>query len=90
MVTVHGLLPQGRSIPAAYGPFPGKTQILYTNLFQQLNSEGPFFPETILTDYEKGLQNAILSIWPNSSLRGCYFHFKQCLWRKLSTLDLVP
>ncbi|CAB4062595.1 unnamed protein product [Lepeophtheirus salmonis] len=53
LVTVHRQLPQGRSIPAVYGLLPGKTQALYKNLFEELNSKGPFYSEIILSDYEK-------------------------------------
>ena len=62
MLTVHGILDDGRRIPAAYGLLPGKTEVLYTNLLEALDAHGPFHPDTILTDYEKGLQNAIQSV----------------------------
>ena len=29
-------------------------------------------------------------MWPSATIRGCYFHFKQALWRKLQAFDLVP
>ena len=34
--------------------------------------------------------NAISTVWPSATIRGCYFHFKQALWRKLQAFDLVP
>ena len=34
--------------------------------------------------------DAIQSIWPSSTVRGCQFHFKQSLWRALQRTDLVP
>ena len=36
-----------------------------------------------------GLRNAISSTWPNAVIRGCYFHFKQCLWRNFDRLGLT-
>ena len=90
LLTVHGLLDDGWRIPFAYGLLPGKTQVLYTKLLEQLDTFGPFQPDTVLCDYERALQNAVLSIWPSKTIRGCYFHFKQCFWRKFSQSDLVP
>ena len=28
--------------------------------------------------------------WPTTTKRGCFFHHKQALWRKLQQHDLVP
>jgi len=41
-------------------------------------------------DYEIGLRNAVQTVWPSSTVRGCQFHFKQSLWRALQRTDLVP
>ena len=51
---------------------------------------GPFTPDSVLQDYEKALQNIVHTVWPVITLRGCYFHYKQALWRKLAQSDLVP
>ena len=64
--------------------------MLYTKLLEQLDTFGPFHPDTVLCDYERALQNAVLSAWPSTTIRGCYFHFKQCLWRRFAQSDLVP
>jgi hypothetical protein len=87
---LHAIMGTGRRIPCTYGLLPGKTQVLYTNLFEELDTFGPFHPDTILTDYEKALQNAIQSVWPSATLRGCYFHYKKCLWKHFAQSDLVP
>ena len=42
-----------------------------------------------MCDYEKGLHNALRKVWPGSTIRGCYFHYKQCLWRKLQAYELT-
>lgn len=90
MLSVHGLLPSSWHMPLAFGLLPGKTQVLYTNLLEELDSFGPYDPQSILCDYELGLHNAILSVWPSSTIRGCQFHFKQAMWRALQRTDLVP
>ena len=45
-------------------------------------------PELIVTDYEVGLMNAIQTVYPGTKLGGCYFHFTQCLQRKINELGL--
>ena len=77
-------------IPSAYGLLPGKTQALYTALLEELDTYGPYSPDTILLDYEKALQNAVLSVWPGTTLRGCYFHHKKSLWKHFGQADLIP
>ena len=90
LLTVHSILDDGWRIPCAYGLLPGKREVLYSNLLQQLDDIADISPDTVLTDYELGLRNAVRSIWPGATLRGCYFHFTQCLWRRFTQSDLVP
>ena len=90
LLTVHSILDDGWRIPCAYGLLPGKREVLYSNLLQQLDDIADISPDTVLTDYELGLRNAVRSIWPGATLRGCYFHFTQCLWRRFAQSDLVP
>ena len=77
-------------IRSKYALLPGKAEILYTNVLGELDTLGPFTPEYVLLDYEKAFQNAVLAVWPGTTLRCCYFHYKQALWRKLAQSDLVP
>ena len=43
-----------------------------------------------MLDYELAAHNAWRRMRPNGivNLRGCFFHFSQCLWRKLQRLQL--
>ena len=68
-------------MPLAYGLLPGK---------EELDSLGPFYPDTVLCDYETGLRGAVTTVWPGTTLRGCNFHNKQALWRNFARFDLVP
>ena len=38
-------------------------------------------PQTVLTDFEKAVQEAFKFHWTNISIRGCYFHLKQAILR---------
>ena len=89
LLTVHGLTTDGYRLPLAYGMLPGKRQEMYYNLLNELDTNGPFQPLTVLADFETGLRNAISTTWPNAAIRGCYFHSKQCLWRNFDRLGLT-
>ena len=41
-------------------------------------------------DFEAAMRKAVLNVWPSTTIRGCYFHFKQALWRNFQKYDLVP
>ena len=89
LLTVHGLTTDGYRLPLTYGLLPGKRQEMYCNLLNELDTNGPLQPLTVLADFEMGLRNAISTTWPNAAIRGCYFHFKQCLRRNLDRLGLT-
>ena len=86
LFTVHGIQGTGRRTPFAFRLLPGKTQTLYTNLLQQLDNYGPFYPDTILLDYEKGLQNARCGTRPLSAAATS----KKCLCKYFAQSKLVP
>ena len=90
MVGIHGIFEGGYHMPLAYGLLPGKTQTLYTDLFEALDDFGSYEPQSVLCDYEAALHNAIVEVWPGVTPRGCFFHFTQAMWRNLQKTDLVP
>ena len=42
-----------------------------------------------VTDYEKGISNAIKSVFPNFSVYGCMFHWKQAIKFKVDKIGLA-
>lgn len=36
-----------------------------------------FLPDVVICDYERALQNAFHTIYPNAEVKGCYFHYAQ-------------
>ena len=48
LFTVHGLHPTGWRIPAAFGLLSGKREVMYENVLEQLDTNGPFFPQSVL------------------------------------------
>jgi len=39
-----------------------------------------------MTDFENAQINAFSHNFPNIKNRGCFFHFIQCIWRKIQTI----
>ena len=35
------------------------------------------FTQSVLVDYELALRSAALKVWPGTTLRSCWFHYKQ-------------
>ena len=89
MFTLHGLFPDGWHMPLTYGLLPGKTTTLYKNLFEEIDSYGPFQPQSIQCDFELAVHNAVAEVWPSSTRRGCNFHHKKALLKHLRQCDLM-
>ena len=62
---------------------------MYENLLSEMDSYGPFFPQSVLVDYELALRSAVLKVWPGITLRSCWFHYKQVLFRHLQAEGLA-
>ena len=39
-------------------------------------------------DYEKAIWNALRAVWVDVTVRGCWFHFNQCIYRRANGLEL--
>lgn len=47
-------------------------------------------PSYILTDFEFGMKKALATTFPNSKKKGCLFHFKQIIYRRVQRMGLQP
>lgn len=76
--------------PVLYALLPGKKQLHYEIFFNLIKSQIPDFnPKTITTDFETSAMLAAQKVFPEATLRGCIFHFKQAVQRKAKTLGLT-
>ncbi|KAL5250130.1 hypothetical protein ACHWQZ_G016008 [Mnemiopsis leidyi] len=50
--------------------------ILGCNLLEELDSWGPYQPQSILLDYELAIHNAVAEVYPSSTRRG-FKHLRQ-------------
>lgn len=77
----------GRShaVPIVICAMTRKTEIFYKELFSVLKSLFPtFLPEVIMVDFETALRNAIAFTYRNAVMKGCWFHYKKAVIRKIS------
>ena len=83
MFTVHCIIDK-TVIPLVYALLPNKRQETYTKVFRQLKQIKPALsPVSVLSDFEQAIINSIKDCFPDTRIRGCFFHFSQCIWREI-------
>ena len=88
LFTIHALI-DGVVVPSVYALLPNKTQATYTRLFLELqNINGNLHPHTVLIDFELAIKNALEAVFPGVTVKGCFFHFTQNIWRKIQANGL--
>ncbi|CAF0948561.1 unnamed protein product [Adineta ricciae] len=65
----------------------------YQQLFKELKSIAAlknklFQPERVVSDFEIGLILAVAAEFPQAIHQGCYFHYNQCINRRIQSLGL--
>jgi hypothetical protein len=85
LYTIHGVK-YNNVIPSVFILMPNRRENTYERVFEAIkNLEPSLNPDSIMTDFEKAAINAFTSSFPSSNQRGCFFHFTQCIWRKIQT-----
>jgi hypothetical protein len=68
------------TIPLIYVFMTNGTTNSYNEILQMLKHNNPNFnPYSIIIDFETAFNDK----FPQTKIKGCYFHFQQCLWRKV-------
>ncbi|XP_051157418.1 uncharacterized protein LOC127279226 [Leptopilina boulardi] len=91
--TLHGFF-NGHYIPLAFCLLPNKRETTYIDCFKKLCmlcEENGFHlnPSALVVDFEVAIHNSIKTVWPSSTIIGCYFHLSQSWFRKIQELGLV-
>ena len=81
------------TVPVLYSFLPNKTKLTYTSLFNELRTitlqhDLILNPRIITVDYEKAAISALKYLFPNAMIKGCNFHFNQCIFRKIQEIGL--
>jgi len=93
LYTIHGYL-RGECLPLLYAILPNKTTDTYTEMLTLLRSAliAHFCDvgsvQYILTDFELAAINAVQCVFPEVIVKGCTFHFKQSVLRRIRQLGL--
>lgn len=76
-------------MPAVYALLPNKQRATYGRFLAELqNLQIDLNPETVMTDFEQAAISSFNEAFPQSQQRGCFFHFNQCIWRKIQQFGL--
>ena len=93
--TIHILL-YGHTFPMAYCLLPNKQRQTYNRVFMLLKDAAlvkipgiSFDVEVVVSDFELAMVQASTMSFPNSYHRGCYYHFMQAIWRKVSHIAIT-
>ncbi|RNA09464.1 hypothetical protein BpHYR1_042377, partial [Brachionus plicatilis] len=76
------------SLPVIYAFLTRKTQALYISFLRKIKECLEVFPKSINSDFELAFINACDKVFPGTPINGCYFHFKQSMWRKIQDVGL--
>jgi len=93
LYTIHGFK-DGEGLPLAWGLLPNKTTDTYREVFSSLRqalttSFGDIGQvKYVLMDYERAAINAVTEVFPEVQVKGCSFHFRQALMRKVHQVGL--
>ena len=64
---------------------PNKQQATYNRLFEILKEhQNNLAPQNVMVDFELAVLNAITTSFPDSSKKGCFFHFSQAIFKKFN------
>ena len=79
-------------LPCVFFFMKNKKMTSYKSVFERFKREVDaqygivFTPESILSDFEQALFKAFAIHFPTSTVRGCWFHYCQSIWRKVYIL----
>jgi hypothetical protein len=82
-------------VPFIYVLLPGRTAALYKKaldiILTKIDDINPGLrrPTNIILDFEKAEENAFRELMPAAAIHGCYFHYKQCIWRNVQKVGLA-
>ena len=88
LYTIHSCTAK-KVLPCVYALLPNKQQATYNRLFEILKEhQNNLAPQNVMVDFELAVLNAITTSFPDSSKKGCFFHFSQAIFKKIQSLGL--
>ncbi|XP_066590830.1 uncharacterized protein [Prorops nasuta] len=89
IITIMGKI-KDKFFPFLWILLDTKKQEFYISVFKFIKSEilPDFKPEICITDFEKGLQNAIAVTFCSVKMQGCYFHYVYRVRKQIKKLKI--
>lgn len=94
LLTIHGRY-LGRILPMAFCLLRGKEVGLYQQVLKRIKqrirhvTRQEFDIRRCICDFEISLIRALQTEFPRVTVKGCYFHFTQSIWRRIQKLGLA-
>ena len=93
LFTINGFV-SGQQFPLVYALLPSKSRADYNRMFtylkEELQNRGlQMSPQSVMADFELAVIQSLEMQLPGVEIQGCYFHFSQCLWRKVQALGMA-
>ncbi|XP_062612625.1 uncharacterized protein LOC134274356, partial [Saccostrea cucullata] len=93
LYTLHANV-NGTMFPLVFGLLPNKSEATYNRFLVLLKDavsdrQSVLTPENWLLDFEIAARNAVHGNFPRTSIKGCFFHYTQCIWRKVQSCGLT-
>ena len=75
------------SVPLVYMLLPDKTKKTYKSALDIVkDSVGDYYRDEIICDFESAFLSSFRKNFPTTHIKGCHFHFGQCIFRNVQKL----
>lgn len=88
VLSIHAFI-KNRTLPVVFIYMKNKDMICYKKVLELFKNTCHekyrivFNPASVMCDFEQALFKAFLFHFPKINISGCYFHFVQCIWKKV-------
>lgn len=88
LYTIHGRY-RGNLIPLVYVITTHRDKETYKKVLEQLSETMPGLkPSKLIVDFDLAFIYAFEEFFAECDIHGCYFHWTQCIWRKIQNLHM--
>lgn len=92
--TIHAFI-QDKLVPCIFALLCEKTALTYTRILRLLKDKAAELgyvlnPGLVHTDFESGFLPSFRTEFPNTQIRGCYFHFTQAIYKNILSKGFQP